>query len=249
MGVDDGRVDNGGAEDGGEKDGKAKEGRADDGIEAGDAEPHGGDDAGSGGRIGGFDPTALGQTAGVASVVIAFGGTLAATAISPTFSWTRNALSELGSTATAAGTELKVALFNGGLVLGALFGLVFAWYLATTSRAWPGRLAGVAFGLTTASMAGIGLFPVGTALHVPVAIAYFLSISVTLVVAAGAGVRGGRRQYARWSVVLGATNVGVWVGWLAVGGPAAVGLAVPEIASSAVFVAWVLLTVRAWPVG
>lgn len=205
-----------------------------------------------------MDTRDAGRAAGVVSVVVSLSGTFLATVASPSFSWRTDALSELGATGTAAGTTLTVALFNGGLVLGALVGLGFAWYLVSTAESSLGRATGVIFGLATASMGGVGLFPIGNRLHAPVALAYFLLVTVTLAVAGATGLRrssspgeatgaGMARQYVVWSIGLAATNVVVWVGWIAVGATDAVGLAIPEIASSVVFVAWIVLTVRAWP--
>lgn len=197
----------------------------------------------------GIDPAAIGRLAGLASVAVTLGSTLIATVVSPGFSWTGNALSDLGTVEAAVGTPLTVALFNGGLVLGAVLGLGFAWFLVSASESRLGRLAGGSLGLTVASMAGVGLFPVGTTLHVPVAATYFLLITVTIALAAVAGVRGTSRSYGLVCLALIAVFLGVWIGWIAAGGPATVGLAIPEVASSAVFVAWILVTAREWPVG
>lgn len=184
--------------------------------------------------------------AGVASVVVALGSTLLATAVSPDFSWSRDALSELGVT-DGVGTGTTVLLFNGGLVLGALLGLAFARYLIDAAATRLERAAGASFALTTASMGGVGLFPAGTALHGPAAVAFFLLITVTLVVAGVAALRAGRRGYGAVSLGLGVLNLAIWVVWVAAGGPDVVGVAVPEIGGAVVLSSWVLLTVRRWP--
>lgn len=197
----------------------------------------------------------MGRIAGVLSVVVALGTTLLATIVSPSFRWTEHALSELGVTWTAVGTPTTVALFNGGLVAGAGFGLGFAWFLRDSARSDLGRATAVAFGVTTASMGAVGVFQAGAVLHAPVAVTFFLFVTVTLGLAAASALRwdrsadaGDRVRYGATSLLLAATNLGIWVVWLALGGPAAAGLAVPEIGGSLVLSAWVLLTARQWPV-
>lgn len=194
-----------------------------------------------------MDATGLGRLAGVASVIVTLGTTLFATALSPSFAWTANALSELGVTWTGVGTPTTVVLFNGGLVAGGLVGLGFAWYLVDTSSARLDRLTGVAFGITAASMGAVGVFPMGRTLHGPVAITFFLSISLTLGLAGAGALRGGRSRYGRISLGLAALNLLIWVVWLAAGGLAATGLAVPEFGGSVTLSAWVLLTVSRRP--
>jgi hypothetical membrane protein len=65
----------------------------------------------------------LGRASGVAFPVVSLGAILLATLVSPTFTWTGSALSDLG--AFGAPTAL---LFNGGLVLAGLVAFPFvAW--------------------------------------------------------------------------------------------------------------------------
>jgi len=106
-----------------------------------------------------MDADRLGRASGVASVVLAFGATLLATGLSPSFTWTENALSDLGVAGNDAGTTATVLLFDGGLVLGGLAGLAFARFLVGTGVDRLDRLAGGAFGATSASMGAVGLFP------------------------------------------------------------------------------------------
>jgi hypothetical membrane protein len=182
--------------------------------------------------------------AGPAAVLVSLGGTLAATVASPSFSWTGNALSELGVVETAAGTETTLLLFNPGLVAGGLLGLGFAWYLVRTAPATGWRATGVVFGLTAAAMGGVGGFPMDQPLHGPVAIAFFLGISGTLALAGRAGIREGSRRYGLASLLGAVAHLAGWVGWLLAGGPEALGLALPELWGSVLLAGWVLLTAR-----
>lgn len=194
-----------------------------------------------------MDVGTAGRAAGVASVVVALAGVLAATAVSPAFSWTANALSELGVATTAAGTETTVLLFNGGLAVGALLALGYAWYLSRTAASTLARVAAGSFAATAVLMGAIGLFPSGTSLHFPVSVAFFLSIPTTLAVAGLAALRAGGRRDGRVGLLLAVLGVAVWVAWLAAGGRSRLGLALPEFGGAVVLASWVLLSVRGWP--
>lgn len=62
------------------------------------------------------------RASGLVAVTVTMVAILVATLVSPAFRWTGNALSNLGVAATAAGMNLTVLLFNGGLIVGGLAG-------------------------------------------------------------------------------------------------------------------------------
>lgn len=193
-----------------------------------------------------MDATTASRRAGVASVVVSLGGVLLATAVSPAFSWTDDALSELGVATTAAGTATTVPLFNGGLIVGALLALAFAQYLWGTAASTLARTGAGSFAATSVLMGGVGVFPAGTVPHAPAALGFFLFVSVTLAIAGVAALRAGAGRYAGASLVLAGANVAVWVAWLAAGGPDRLGVALPEIGGAVILASWVLGTVRHW---
>ncbi|MFC6786188.1 DUF998 domain-containing protein [Halobaculum halobium] len=99
-----------------------------------------------------------------------------------------------------------------------------------------GRLVAALFGLTALLMAGVGGFPADTALHVPVALGFFLGVTVVL----GAdGIR--RRDTTAGRLLLAAPvlHVGAWYGWLAVASLGD-GIALPELVGALLLAAWVL---------
>lgn len=191
-----------------------------------------------------MDRTALVRAMGPLAVVVAFGGVLGGIFASPSFSFAENALSELGVASSAVGTPMTAVLFNGGLLVGGVLGLGFAWSLLTVARDVLGRLRGWSFGVTTWSMAGVGVFPMGDPFHVPVALAFFLGITATLAVAGLAERRHGRSRLGTPSLAGAAAHVLGWLAWVAAGGPAVVGLAVPELWGAGLLAAWVLATAR-----
>jgi hypothetical membrane protein len=151
-----------------------------------------------------------GTVAGPAGVAVSLGSILVATTLTPAFSWTGSALSDLG----APGAPYA-AVFNGGTVLGGVLGAVFVARVGVAlSRAGlptrePGRVGrdgdagragapvGVAAGpdpvatvaawggllalaVATLALVGVGLFPVGDPRHGPVSVAFFVALAYGL---------------------------------------------------------------------
>lgn len=202
------------------------------------------------GRCWVVDGDRLARASGGAAVVVTMSTILLAMLLSPAFTVTGNALSNLGVTETAAGTPVTVVLFNGGLVVGGLLGVVFArtlWRLAGTTGE---RAAAGLFALTMTLMGAVGVFPQGTALHFPVAGGFYLCASLALW---GDGLvsflRGASRR-AVAGLVSGTVNIGGWVLWSLTGDPLRDGLAIPELVGAlalsawAVWVSWGLLQGR-----
>lgn len=174
--------------------------------------------------------------AGVVGPLVGFATTLSATLLSPTFRWTGNALSDLGAPGAA-----NPWLFNGGLVASAAVTLLFAWTLWAVAEHPVQRVGAVAFSATNVALALVGLFPSGTDLHGPVALAYFVLLTFTLWLSGSGSVLAGRPRRGLAAVWLGIAHVLLWIVWIATG-PG--GIAVPEIGGSLLFYAWVLLVVR-----
>lgn len=167
------------------------------------------------------------RAAGAASPAVALGGILLATALDPTFSWTTDALSDLGVRAPSA------LAFNGALIAGGLLGLPYAHLLFERAD----RAVAVAFGVGSLCLAGVGLFPSGTALHAPVAVGFYLLATVAL---AGDGVARRDESTGRLTLALAAGHVLSWTTWGAGLWPAT-GLALPEFVGALIVAAWVWL--------
>lgn len=173
---------------------------------------------------------------GVAGSLLGFATTLLATVLSPTFSWTANALSDLGAPAAA-----NPWLFNGGLVAAGLVSLPFAWVLYDAARHAVERLGAVVFAATVTDLALIGAFPEGTAVHFPLAVAYFTLLSFALWLHGSGTVLAGDARRGLAAIWLGIGNVLVWVLWTAFGTE---GLAIPEIAGTLLLLAWLVRTTQ-----
>jgi hypothetical membrane protein len=165
------------------------------------------------------DRIVLARAAGVAAPAVTLGGIALAVARSPTFAWGRSALSDLGR----AGAP-TAPLFAAALVCGGALGVVFAAGLR------PRRVA-AGYAAASLSLAGVGLFPAGTPLHVPCAVGFFAAATATLALAAADA--DGRRAAATGLAALAVP--GAWVAWAVLGRG---GVAVPETVGAVVVGAW-----------
>jgi hypothetical membrane protein len=180
----------------------------------------------------------LGRASGVAFVLVSLGAILSATLVSPTFTWTGSALSDLGAPGTA--TALP---FNGGLVLSGLVALPFVAWLYRDGRNRLERAGGAVLGVSAVLSALVGIFPIGTPQHFPVAVAFFLSIPVALWTHATGSYRAGDARGAAVGLVCGALDPAAWLVWWIYVRGLAPGLAIPEIVGVLGLHAWALYTV------
>lgn len=172
-----------------------------------------------------------GRIAGGAAVVVAMGGVLAATAVSPTFVWADSALSDMGVTGASAW------LFNGALILGGLLALPYAWMLWTAAADRLSYLRAGTFLVAVVAMAGVGLFPSGHPLHLPMALGFYLLAMLTLLADGVARIRLGRGKLA---LLFGLAVPMVWPLWL-LWLPFGPGIAVPEFVGALLFSTWVVV--------
>lgn len=170
---------------------------------------------------------------GALATLLALGGIALATLLDPTFSWTGDALSDLGV------RERSAPIFNGGLILGGLLGLGYAvglWRLIDGSRDRAlSRLRALVFGLSMLAMAGVGLFDLTHPLHGPAAIGFYTLVTATFAVDGldRRGELGGRITLAFVPI-----HVAVWATFLAGLWPVT-GLALPELPGAFMLAAWV----------
>lgn len=172
----------------------------------------------------------LARLSGPVAAVVAIGSILLATVLSATFDWGTSALSDLGTTGATGW------LFNGGLVVGCFVGLPYGWALWTAAADWLGSIRAATFVAALFSMAGVGFFPAGDALHLPFALAFFVLGALTLIVD---GVARFRLQTGKLSLVAGVVSPAVWPLWLLVLVPGG-GIAVPEFVGAALFALWIV---------
>jgi hypothetical membrane protein len=120
----------------------------------------------------------IGAAAGIAAPILAFVCIIGAIATSPSFSWTHNALSDLGIVPGITGP-----LFNFGIYGSGFLGLVFVGfglfsYLGKTNA---GKIGASMFAAATAALVGIGVFNESfSGTHFAFSAAFFVSAPVSL---------------------------------------------------------------------
>lgn len=97
----------------------------------------------------------VGAAAGIATPIFAFTCIFIAIAITPHFSWTNNALSDLGVISGITGP-----LFNVGLIISGVLGCVFAIFglLDYAGKTWVGKFGAVLFNFASLMLVLIGIF-------------------------------------------------------------------------------------------
>jgi hypothetical membrane protein len=121
----------------------------------------------------------FGAACGIVTPVLAFTCILTAIASYPAFSWTRNALSDLGVVSGVTGP-----LFNFGLYVSGFLIFIFAVLgLFTYLRQWVGKIGAAFFAATGAVLVGIGFFPENMVpYHYLFSVAFFVLLPISLLV-------------------------------------------------------------------
>lgn len=169
---------------------------------------------------------------GAGASFVSAAGIALAVALAPWFSLAGNALSDLG----VADATPVAAAFNWGLILAGVVGLPYAWALWSASDDLAGRVVAAVFAVALLLLAGVGVFPSDSSLHFPVALGFYLAVTVVF---AADGLRRRATTAGRVALAFAAVHVGQW--WLYVAGVrVGPGLAIPELVGAGLFVAWVL---------
>jgi hypothetical membrane protein len=177
---------------------------------------------------------------GIVAIAVTFLGMAGAALFSPSFSVAGNALSNLGDPTDPAGTATTALLFNGGLILGGVGGVVFGVGLFLTAERLLARIGSVVYVVSLALMAGVGLFPQGHGLHFPSASGFYMLFSLAVVVYGVGCLLAGDRRGAVLSVGSGVFNLAGWVVWGVTGSLTRDGLAIPELVGAAAVAGWTL---------
>jgi hypothetical membrane protein len=118
----------------------------------------------------------IGAAAGIAAPILAFTCILTAIASYPAFSWTKNALSDLGIIPGITGP-----LFNFGLYASGLLAFIFAIFGLFTylGKSWVGKIGSAVF--AAATIAAIGVFNESfSGTHYAVSVAFFVLTPISL---------------------------------------------------------------------
>jgi hypothetical membrane protein len=186
---------------------------------------------------------------GVLAPVVAFTCIFLAIYYAPGFSWTENALSDLGVMPGATS-----ALFNYGLIVGGILGFVFATSLFGVMRffdvisadgkshvlIYRGESGALFFSLACLALVAIGVFPESVeSLHTLASVAFFVLLIVALVRLGIAFLQVKRKSWAVFTFLLGVVAAAPWVLLFVVRYVS--GVAVPEFISAVVGGVWAVV--------
>lgn len=175
---------------------------------------------------------------GLLAAIVAFGTIFLTTAIAPWFSWTHDALSNLGD----PGQWSLYWMFNVGMILAGVLGAASAARVTLASRNRVQFLGSVVMTLAILDLALIGYFHIPRDLHGPVSVAFFVLLSYgTMLYGTGEVLDGavGRGLALVW---LGIVHVTQWVVWAVQ--DVATGVAIPEFVGAVVVLIWMLLVLE-----
>lgn len=173
---------------------------------------------------------------GLATPLFVFACILGAIASWRSFSWTANALSDLG-----VQWGFTATLFNAGLVVGGLLFMVFAVGLwAFLGRRWVGKLGLCLFFVACLAIVAIGVFnETFSPTHYIASVMLFVFMPLSFLVFVGALWLEGRRGLSLFTLALGLIAVAVWVLQFKV--QYVPNVAIPEAVSGLTGSAWVMV--------
>lgn len=151
----------------------------------------------------------IGAAAGIIAPIVAISCILIAIASYPAFSWTNNALSDLGIIPGVTGL-----LFNFGLCASGLLGFNFTLFglLPYIGKSGVGKIGGVIYAAATIALVAIGVFNESySGTHFAVSVAFFMLMPVALFTITCAYYLS---QEGRMTVFTGLTGIAATLPWL-----------------------------------
>ncbi len=179
----------------------------------------------------------FGAATGIFAPIVAFTCILIAISSHPSFSWTSNALSDLGVIAGITGL-----LFNFGLCASGLLALNFAVFglYAYLGKTWVGKIGASAFAAATIALIAIGVFNENYAgTHYAVSVAFFTLMPISMFIITCAFLLDHRGRMAIFTV---STGVAAALPWLLLFAFKYVpNVAIPEFVSGLIVSAWTII--------
>lgn len=179
----------------------------------------------------------MGAAAGIAAPILSFVCILTAIASYPQFSWTNNALSDLGIIPGITGP-----LFNFGLYASGFLALNFAIFGLFTyfGKSWVGKIGSVVFAAATVALIAIGVFNESfSGTHYLVSVAFFMLAPISLFIITCAFWLTHQRGMAVFTVLVGVAAVLPWLLLFAFN--YVPNVAIPEFLSGLAVSAWAIV--------
>jgi hypothetical membrane protein len=178
----------------------------------------------------------LGEASGIVAPIVAFTCVLTAIASYPEFSWTNNALSDLGIISGITGP-----VFNFGLYCSGLFVLKFAMFgLFKYLGSWMGKIGALSFAATGLALMSIGFFPENVApYHYLFSVAFFVLFPISLFIITGAFAFKRQKKRALLTLLTAVAAATPWIVYFMV--HYVNGVAIPEFVSALAGSVWVVV--------
>jgi hypothetical membrane protein len=182
----------------------------------------------------------IGAVAGIATPLLAFTCILTAIGSYPAFSWTNNALSDLGVIPGITGL-----LFNLGLIVSGFLSFTFAvlgLYIFLRAN-WTGKIGSAIFAAATLALIAIGIFNENfSPTHYLVSVAFFMLAPISLFILTGAFWLSHQRSLALFTVLVGVVAALPWLLLFAFN--YVPNVAVPEFLSGLAVSAWTVVLAK-----
>lgn len=121
-----------------------------------------------------------GAAAGITAPLLAFTCILTAIASYPSFSWTKNALSDLGIIPGITGPLFNFGLYASGLLA---FNFVLFGLSIYIGKSWVGKIGATVFAAATIALIAIGVFNESySGTHFAVSVAFFVLMPISMFV-------------------------------------------------------------------
>ncbi len=173
-------------------------------------------------------------TCGIITPLIAFGCILLAIAYAPQFSWTDNALSDLGVMPNPTSV-----LFNLGLIVSGILAIVFAFgLLIFFNKTVSGRIGAIMFVLDCLALICIGIFPESAKpMHLYASVAFFAIFPLAMFLMTASFVLSSKHRMAVFTFAIAVFAAVVWAAEFLV--HYVPGVAIPETLSALAACLWV----------
>ena len=179
----------------------------------------------------------LGAIAGIAAPIVAFPSILIAIAFYPTFSWSNNALSDLGIIPGITGTVFNFGIYTSGLLSLSFAIFCLFYYLGKT---WAGKIGSAFFAMANLSLTAIGFFNESfSPTHYLVSVAFFALVPISLFILTLAFWLNHQRSMAGFTVLIGVLAALPWLLWFTFNYVSNV--AIPESLSGVAVSVWVVI--------
>jgi hypothetical membrane protein len=179
----------------------------------------------------------IGATSGIATPILAFACILTAIAYYPQFSWTNNALSDLGII-----TGITGPIFNFGLCGSGFFALSFAvlGLFAYIGDNWIGKIGALTFGVTGLALMCIGFFPENVVpYHYLFSVTFFVLLPISLFIITGLFLSKRQAKMAIFTLLTAVAAITPWVLFFVI--HYVRGVAIPEFVTGIAGSVWMLM--------